>query len=112
MGSSESQSSSCAVYMGLRLGLHRGGFPEHLEVSFQCLKTSLLSCQEALDYGFSLASFPMAPRHVARDKEIVVGDLFTLLSVSLWPVLQRSGSVIGQHEYLGNSVQRLLLLSR
>lgn len=87
MGSGESRSNSCAVYLGLRLGLHRGGSPEHLVVSSQCLKTSLLSCQEALDYGFSLASFPMAPRQVSRDKEIVVGDLFTLLFISLWPVL-------------------------
>lgn len=80
-----------AVSEGLRRGLHRGGSPEHLAVSFQCLKISLLSCQEAFDYGFSLASFPMAPRHVSRDKEIIVGDLFMLQSVSLWPVLQRFG---------------------
>lgn len=52
----------------------------------------------------------MAPRHVMKDKAIVVGDLFMLLTIFFWPVLQRSGWVILKHEYLECSLQELLLL--
>lgn len=58
-GEDHNLSSWVPAHRGRRWELLGGGSPAgHLEVSLQCLRTSSLSCQAALDYRFSLAPFP------------------------------------------------------
>lgn len=83
----------------------------HLEVSLQCLRTSLLSCQAAFDYRFSLAPFPRLLGVLQETRQLLLA-----ICLCLWPFFsglfyRALDDWFSNSDYLVNSLQKLLLRS-